>query len=65
MEIEIEKQKGKNKRLRNLPQYSSMSDEEFHSIVAQKALGIEVSEEFEKRNANKLSEYEQDYDLSD
>jgi hypothetical protein len=42
-----------------------MTDEEFERVISQKALGIEVSEEFERRIQEKLNEFDKDYDLSD
>jgi hypothetical protein len=59
------KKSGRYKRMRNLAQYKNLSDDEFNSIIEKKAIGIEQSEEFEKRIADKLEEFEQDYDLSD
>lgn len=62
---QISKAAGKIKRTRNLQQYKNLSDEEFKNAMAQKALGIEISEEFEKRINKKLEEFGEDYDLSD
>lgn len=64
-EEEIKAKLGKIKRQRNLPQYKNLSEEEFQAKMAQKALGIDVSEEFEKRIAKKYAEFDNDYDLSD
>lgn len=62
---EFAKRKGKLKRQRNLKQYKDLSDEEFERTITEKALGFEVSGEFEKRIQSKLAEFDQDYDLSD
>lgn len=62
---EVKAKKGKLSRMRHLAQYKDLSDEEFEQKMTQKALGIEISEEFEKRISAKLAEFEQDYDLSD
>jgi hypothetical protein len=59
------KKKNKLSRMRNLAQYKNMSDEEFDEIVDRKSQGIERSKAFEDRIANKLKEFENDYDLSD
>lgn len=64
-EKQVKAKKGKINRMRNLAQYRDLSDDEFERRVAQKALGIEVSQEFETRIAKKLAEFEEDYDLSD
>lgn len=57
--------KGKIKRQRNLVQYKNMTDEEFDRVITEKALGVEFSDEFEKRINLKLDEFGEDYDLSD
>jgi|SRR5688572_1053745 len=62
---EVEVQRGKNKRTKNLKQYKDLSDDDFDNLLAQKALGLELSEEFEKRINKKLEEFDKDYDLSD
>lgn len=65
-EEEISKKKsGKINRQRNLRQYKNLSDEEFNEKMANKSLGLEVSQAFEQKIAKKLQEFEQDYDLSD
>ena len=64
-EEEIKAKQGKIKRQRNLPQYKNLSEDEFQAKMAQKALGIDVSAEFEKRIAKKYAEFDNDYDLSD
>lgn len=56
---------GKKRRQRNLRQYKDLSDDEFDRIMEKKALGIEPSQEFEKRIAEKWAEFDQDYDLTD
>lgn len=56
---------GKIKRMRNLPQYKNMPDEEFNAIIDRKAMGAEQSKAFEDRINKKLAEFEEDYDLSD
>lgn len=62
---QVDTAKGKIKRMKNLHQYKNLSDEAFNNAIVQKALGIEVSEEFDKRIARKWQEFEDDYDLSD
>lgn len=61
----VEKKLGKIKRQRHLKQYKDLSDDEFEQKMAQRALGLEISDEFEKRIQKKLAEFEADYDLSD
>jgi len=62
---QVKAKKGKLARLKGLKQYRGLSSEEFDKVMAQKALGIDISEEFEKRIANKMQEFDNDYDLSD
>lgn len=62
---QIKAKKGKIARQKNLPQFKNLSDDEFQTRMMQKALGIEVSAEFEKRIAKKYAEFDNDYDLSD
>jgi len=58
--------KSKNPRkLRNLPQYKDMSDEELEMLVAKKENNIQASEVFEKEIEKILAQFEEDYDLSD
>ena len=52
----------KNK-MRNLKQYSSMSDDEFNELWDKKIIGIEQNSEYEKRIINKIEEFGRDYDL--
>lgn len=52
-------------KLRNLPQYRDMPDEEFELMLAKKAIGVETSQAFEKRIEEKLAKFEEDYDLTD
>lgn len=52
-------------KIRNLKQYSGMSDEEFEQIWVKKYLVSEPSEKFEKRIEEKLEEFDSDYDLSE
>jgi hypothetical protein len=52
-------------KLRNLPQYRDMPDEEFELLMAKKSVGVDVSQAFEKRIAEKLAKFEEDYDLTD
>lgn len=59
------KMSGKYKRMKNLPQYRDLSDQDFESAMEKKAMGAEVSQAFEKRIEEKWQEFEQDYDLSD
>lgn len=61
----VSAKRGKNVRTKNLKQYRDLSPEDFENLLAQKALGLEVSEAFEKRIQKKLDEFEKDYDLSD
>lgn len=62
---QVQVKQGKNKRTRNLKQYRDLSQEDFDQVLAQKALGLEVSDAFEKRINKKLDEFGKDYDLSD
>lgn len=62
---EVQAKQGKNKSKRNLKQYRDLSQEDFDQVLAQKALGLEVSDAFEKRISKKLDQFGQDYDLSD
>lgn len=63
--------RGKSKnpnKLRNLPQYRGLSDDEFQKAVQtleEKELGLGISKIFEKRIDEKLAKFEEDYDLSD
>lgn len=55
-------------KLRNLPQYRDLDDDEFQKTIEtmqEKNLGLEISKIFEKRIEEKLSKFEDDYDLSD
>lgn len=75
MDEKIEKEKfdrrGKSKnpkKLRNLPQYRDMSDDEFQNVISNmeaEELGLGISKLFEKRIEEKLAKFEEDYDLSD
>jgi hypothetical protein len=56
---------GKLKRQRHLKQYSDLTDDQFEQKMKQKALGMNISDEFEKRISKKLDEFNADYDLSD
>lgn len=64
-------QRGKSKnpnKLRNLPQYRDLSDDEFQKAIRtleEKDLGLGVSKVFENRIEEKLAKFEEDYDLSD
>lgn len=61
--------KSKNpKKLRNLPQYRDLSDDEFQKAISNleaKELGIGISRIFEDRIEEELAKFENDYDLSD
>lgn len=61
--------KSKNPRkLRNLPQYRDMNDEEFQKVISNmeaEELGVGISKIFEERIEEKLAKFEEDYDLSD
>lgn len=52
-------------KLRNLPQYKNMSDDELMAIVEQKEASQGVSVALEKRIEEKLAKFSEDYDLSD
>jgi hypothetical protein len=52
-------------KLRNLPQYKDMPDEDFELMVAKKEMKAETSQAFEKRIEAKLEKFEEDYDLTD
>lgn len=61
-------QRGKSlnkNKLRNLPQYRDMPEEELDLIIANREVSIETSKELEKRVENKLQKFAEDYDLSD
>lgn len=62
---QVSKKRGKLKRMKNLAQYKDLSDDDFDREMTLKAMGTNISEEFEKRIRSKLSEFEEDYDLSD
>lgn len=51
--------------MRNLGQYRNMTDEEFDAIMEKKELGVEVSNDLEKRIQDKLILFSEDYDLTD
>lgn len=56
------------KKLRNLPQYRDLSDDEFQKaiqVIEEKELGLGISGVFERRIEEKLAKFEDDYDLSD
>jgi hypothetical protein len=57
--------KGKIARMRHLQQYKDLSDTDFDVAIKQKALGLDISAEFEKRIEKKFVEFDNDYDLSD
>lgn len=59
------KKKGKMKRMRNLPQYRDLSEDEFERAMEKTVIGGPVSQNFEARIAKKLEEFGEDYDLSD
>lgn len=54
----------KNK-LRNLPQYKDLSDEELDLMISERVISSEPSEELEQRIEEKLKKFSEDYDLSD
>jgi hypothetical protein len=54
-----------SKRLRNLTQYRNLSDDEFEEMMAEKKMGIESDNAWEKRIELKLKDFEKDYDLND
>jgi hypothetical protein len=51
--------------LRNLPQYKSLSDEEFAERYAKNISGISNIKAFEERVQKKIAEFESEYDTSD
>lgn len=58
--------KSKNpKKLRNLPQYRDMPQDEFDALMEKKTSGIEQSQILEKRIEEKLQKFSEDYDLTD
>lgn len=57
--------KSEKARIRHLKQYQDLTDDEFNELMAKKALGVAPVKEFEKRIKAKLTEFEEDYDLSD
>lgn len=52
------------KKLRNLVQYRDMTDAEFDEVWENRTVEVDSSEEFEVKIKEKLSEFEDDYDLS-
>ena len=53
------------KRLKNLPQYKDMPEEELDAIIESKLLNITKREDFEERIEDQLSKFGEDYDLDD
>ncbi len=53
------------KRLRNLPQYKDMPEEELDEIIENKILNIARHEDFERRIEEQIEEFGDDYDLED
>lgn len=52
-------------RMRNLKQYQDLTDAEFNDLMDKRALDVAPIREFEDRIKTKLTEFEEDYDLSD
>jgi RNase P subunit RPR2 len=52
-------------RLRNLPQYKKMSDEDFEQVYLKMRTNAAPIQDFERRIELKLNEFEQDYDLDE
>jgi len=52
-------------RLRNLPQYKKMSDEDFEQVYLKMKTNAAPIKDFERRIELKLKEFEQDYDLNE
>jgi hypothetical protein len=53
------------KQLRGLKQYKDMTDEEFDDVFAERVAVITDSEDFDQRIAEKIADFEKDYDISD
>ena len=53
------------KRLRNLPQYKDMPEEELDILIENKVLNLTRHEDFERRIEEQIEEFGKDYDLSD
>jgi len=53
------------KRLRNLPQYKDMPEEELDALIESKLLNITKHEDFEERIKDQIEEFGEDYDLED
>ena len=53
------------KRLRNLPQYKDMPEEELDALIESKLLNITRREDFEERIEDQLAKFGEDYDLDD
>jgi hypothetical protein len=51
--------------VRNLPQYSKLSEEEFEEKYAKMVMGVRYDREWEKRILLRMKQFERDYDLSD
>ena len=51
--------------LRNLKQYSNLSDDEFYEIMALQEIDLAPVKEFEDRISKKIDEFGEDYDLTD
>jgi hypothetical protein len=61
-----EKLRGINKtKMRNLKQYKNLTDDEFDDKYAKKMVGIVVNREFEKLIQKKITEFGEDYELTD
>lgn len=56
---------GKSKRMRNLPQYKNLSEDDFNEIMENREMSAGQSRAFEERIENKFQEFGEDYDLSD
>ena len=52
-------------KLRNLPQYKKMSDEDFEQVYLKMRTNAAPIQDFERRIELKLNEFEQDYDLNE
>lgn len=59
------KPKNYTKRMRNLPQYAKLTDDEFEEVLAKKKVGVVKSQEFEDRIKRKIDDISRDYDLED
>ena len=59
------KRKQSKSQLRNMKQYSSLSEEDFEKMFENREVSIGISKDFEDRINKKIEEFSQDYDIDD